>query len=300
MVVECAHFNAMTEQKGILSQVSLPSAHFDELWQRIIVPEDIKNRLIAQILLEFTVRRKIPHGALPIHGLILMVGPPGTGKTSIAKGAASTAATYLKGSKVKFIQVEPHGLTSSSLGRSQKDMHQFLTGTIAEHASQGPLIVLLDEIETLAVDRRKLSLEANPIDVHRATDAVLAALDHLAEQYPDLLFIGTSNFAEAVDEAIMSRADLVIHIEKPSDSACEAILRDTLDVMGQQWPLLKKLSLRDDFKRAVAACKGLDGRQIRKAVLQACGTDLQVAKDPNGLTVDQLIGSLKNSKKEHS
>jgi hypothetical protein len=38
-----------------------------------------------------------------------------------------------------------------------------------------PLIVLLDEVETLAADRDKPSLEANPIDVHRATHAVSTA-----------------------------------------------------------------------------------------------------------------------------
>ena len=171
----------MTDQKGILTHIPLPDGNFDELWARIIVPEETKDKLLSQILLEFTVRREIPRGALPLHGLIILVGPPGTGKTSLAKGAASKAAAFLKGAKPTFIQVEPHGLTSSSLGRSQKDMHQFLNGTISEYAQQGPLIVLLDEVETLAVDRKKLSLDANPIDVHRATDAVLAALDHLAE-----------------------------------------------------------------------------------------------------------------------
>jgi AAA+ superfamily predicted ATPase len=100
-----------------------------------------------------------------------------TGKTSLAKAAASRAAKMLS-NKVQFIEVEPHNLTSGSLGKTQRDTHNFLTGTIAEHAKQGPLIVLLDEVETLAVDRQRLSLEANPIDVHRATDAVLAALDN--------------------------------------------------------------------------------------------------------------------------
>ncbi len=68
--------------------------------------------------------------------------------------------------------------------------------------------MLLDEVETLAADRSKMSLEANPIDIHRATDAVLVQLDALAERYPDLLFLATSNFPQAVDAAFMSRCDL--------------------------------------------------------------------------------------------
>lgn len=286
----------MTDQKGILTHCKLPSKEFDDLWERIIIPQEQKDKLIGQILLEFTVRKEISRGALPLHGLILLAGPPGTGKTSLAKAAASTAARYMKGRQLHFIQVEPHGLTSSALGRTQKDTHQFLSGTIAEHANQGPLIVLLDEVETLAVDRQKLSLEANPIDVHRATDAVLASLDHLAEQHPDLLFIATTNFEAAVDSALLSRADLILQIEKPNAKACAAILKDTLEIMGQKWTKLKKLPHQDGFETAAKAAVGLDGRQIRKAVLQGCASDKESAIDPNNLTIDQITEALKNSK----
>jgi pachytene checkpoint protein 2 len=53
---------------------------------------------------------------------------------------------------------------------------KLLEQTIPELAIGGATVVLIDEIETLGVDRQKLSLEANPIDVHRATDAVLTGL----------------------------------------------------------------------------------------------------------------------------
>lgn len=287
----------MSDHKGILSHFKLPHADFDALWDRIIVPAELKEQLISQILLEFTVRREIERGALPLHGLILLAGPPGTGKTTLAKAAASKAAGFLKGRHPHFIEVEPHGLTSSSLGKSQREMHQFFNGTIAEYAKHGPLIVLLDEVETMAVDRQKLSLDANPIDVHRATDAVLASLDHLAADHPDLVFIATSNFEAAVDDALLSRADLIIRMEKPDAEACGAILADTLEVMGKKWKKLAHLAELPRFKEAAKAAHGLDGRQIRKAVLQACATNRDVAQDPNILSIDNLIAALKNAKK---
>jgi AAA+ superfamily predicted ATPase len=287
----------MSDQKGILTYCKLPHTNFDQLWDRIIVPSEIKERLIAQILLEFTVRAEIERGALPLHGLILLAGPPGTGKTSLAKAAASKAAGMLGGKPTHFIEVEPHGLTSSSLGRSQRDMHQFLTGTLAEYAGHGPLIVLLDEVETLAVDRQKLSLDANPIDVHRATDAVLAGLDRLAADYPQLLFIATTNFEKAVDGALLSRADLILQIEKPGVEACAAILRDTLDVLGKKWKKLGKLHEQPAFKEVAKAAVGFDGRQIRKAVLRACASSTEIAMDPNRLTLQDLISVFKSNEK---
>ena len=287
----------MSDQKGILKQCSLPDTDFDALWERIIVPQKIKDQLIAQILLEFTVRGEIDYGALPLHGLILLAGPPGTGKTSLAKAVASKAAAYIDGEKPHFIQVEPHGLTSSSHGKSQRQMHEFLSGTIAERAGLGPLIVLLDEVETMAVNRHTLSLEANPIDVHRATDAVLASLDHLAEAYPRLIFLATTNFEVAVDNALLSRADLIVRIENPDAEACAAILSDTLSALGKRWKQVLKLIDAAGFKEAARAAHGLDGRQIRKAVLQACTTSKEVAKDPNRLTIEDLASTLKAARK---
>jgi pachytene checkpoint protein 2 len=287
----------MTDQKGILRHCKLPDAAFDSLWDRIIVPPKLKEQLIAQILLEFTVRREIDRGALPLHGLILLAGPPGTGKTTLAKAVASKAAAFLKGRATYFIEVEPHGLTSSSHGKSQRQMHEFLMGTIAEHAKQGPLIVLLDEIETMAVNRQKLSMDANPIDVHRATDAVLASLDHLAEEYPDLLFLGTTNFEVAVDEALLSRADLIVHVGNPDAEACEAILADSLTALGKKWKEVPKLIEEPGFKLAAKTAVGLDGRQIRKSVLQACATSRELAMDPNKLSVQDITSTLKAAKK---
>ncbi len=285
------------EQKGILTHIKLPSAEYDALWDRIIVPSEVKDKLLAQILLEFTLRRQISPGALPIHGLILLVGPPGTGKTSLAKAAASRASHLLKGKNTHFIQVEPHGLTSSAHGKTQRDTHQLLNVTIGEYANQGPLIVLLDEVETLAVDRKRLSMDSNPIDVHRATDAVLASLDQLAHSRPDLLFIATSNYEGAVDEALLSRADLILEIERPSKEACVAILEDTLAVMSAQWRKLGKLSDAPNFKAAANAAVGLDGRQIRKAVLQALASNKEVAMNPDLLTAELLAEALQNAAK---
>ncbi|WP_156633990.1 hypothetical protein [Methylobacterium sp. Leaf113] len=46
----------------------------------------------------------------------------------------------------------------------------------------------------MATDRSKLSLDANPIDIHRATDTGLTQLDDLAEKHPVILFEAKATF----------------------------------------------------------------------------------------------------------
>ena len=172
----------------------------------IVLDEHIKQQLLGQAVLNFTIRRRVPRTVLPLHGVILLVGPPGTGKTSLARGLAHRVAESFKGKAFRLIEVEPHSLTSSMLGKSQRAVTELFSQAVAESAERGSTIVLLDEVETLAADRAKMSMDANPIDAHRATDAVLIQLDALAERFPDLLFVATSNFPGAVDSAFTSAA----------------------------------------------------------------------------------------------
>jgi SpoVK/Ycf46/Vps4 family AAA+-type ATPase len=285
------------QDKGILDLRNLPNNEFEELWKRIVLPENIKTQLQAQVLLELTLRSQITSkAAVPLHGIILLVGPPGTGKTSIAKGVASAAVSALNNAKVKFIEVEPHNLSSSALGKSQREIRRFLEDVVTEHAKQGPLIVLLDEVETLVADRSKMSMEANPVDVHRATDAMLAGLDNLAAKFPQLLFIATSNFEGALDPAFISRADLVLRIDKPTREACEAILKDTLTAFSEKWEDIKKLITDTKFQKVVDEAEGLDGRQIRKAVIGALTFSIDTVLNPALLTNQMLLKSLKQAK----
>jgi SpoVK/Ycf46/Vps4 family AAA+-type ATPase len=286
------------QEKGLLDKRQLPDNEFTELWNRIVLPKETKTHLRNQVLLELTLRSKIPSkAAIPLHGIILLVGPPGTGKTSIAKGVASAAAAALTGQVITFIEVEPHALTSSALGKTQREVRRFLEEVVTEQASQGPLIVLLDEVETLVADRSKLSLEANPIDVHRATDAMLAGLDNLAAQFPQLLFIATSNFEGAIDPAFVSRADLVLQIDKPTTEACQAILTDTLHALGEQWPAINDIPSHAQYQSLAQELTGFDGRQIRKIVVSACTADIDVVLNPGLLTLEHLEQAIKQSKK---
>lgn len=283
--------------KGIHRIWNLPDVSLGTLWNSIVIEQETKEQLLAQAIINFTVRGKIDRSIIPMHGVILLVGPPGTGKTSLAKGLANSVATAFKSVNVQLLEVEPHSLTSSAMGKTQRAVSDLFSQSIAESAANGrPTIVLLDEVETLAADRTKLSLEANPVDVHRATDAVLVQLDMLAEKYPNLLFVATSNFPQAVDSAFLSRCDLVLEVPLPGKDACRKILEECLFGVAKTFSDVGALVKQKQFDECVRECEGLDGRAIRKVVANALAATKTTAIDPNQVTIDHLLSAIKKAK----
>jgi pachytene checkpoint protein 2 len=277
--------------KGINRSRPLPDDQLGALWNSIIIDEACKAQLLSQAVLNFTLRAKVSREVIPLHGVILLVGPPGTGKTSLAKGLAHRTALSFPRSNFRLLEVEPHTLTSSAMGKTQRSVSELFSQAIAEAAANGPTIVLLDEVETLAADRSKMSLEANPIDIHRATDAVLVQLDILAEKFPKLLFLATSNFPEAVDSAFTSRCDLVMPIPLPSAEGCSLILKDCLRGLSEAFPDIGKLVRSSQFERCAEECVGLDGRAIRKMVANALASNPQTAMNPEQVTIGDLLAA---------
>jgi replication-associated recombination protein RarA len=85
----------------------------------MVVPSGVKERLLGSALLVLGQGRRLGALSDAPHGLIVLAGPPGTGKTTLAQGLAQQAAQAIahRGATT-FMQVDPHAFPSDLLGRA--------------------------------------------------------------------------------------------------------------------------------------------------------------------------------------
>ena len=289
--------NGIALPAGVARVTVLPGPHSHEdgvgsEWERIIMPDGVKERLFNQAILTLLHREQLRELGLGPQGLMVFAGPPGTGKTTLARGLAFEVAHELAPTRgtTTFIEIDPHALPSEMLGESQRAVMKLLTKTIPEYAMRrATTIVLVDEVEAFAVSRSAASFETNPVDLHRATDAVLMGLDHIAAQCPGTLFLTTTNFIEAIDDAMLSRADLIVPFELASSDVAAEIVRRALDVLAAGWPPLATLAKDGgEIARLGEALAGWDGRRLTKLPLVAMAQRIETVKNPGAMQFTDL------------
>lgn len=275
---------------GVADARLLPDADFATDWSAVVLPEEMKGRLLRTAVAGFRLREAVPFPAMPLHGVLLLTGLPGVGKTTVARGLADKIARTVDGrAPWLYVEIDPHALASSSLGRSQRSVEQLFGTLLTEHADAGPMVVLLDEVETLFTDRSALSMEANPIDVHRAVDAALVGLDRLARAHRDVLAIATSNFPRAIDPALASRADWTFEVPLPDRDARRTILQLTAEAVSAAFRGARRLLAPQVLDKAADLSEGMDGRQLRKVVAAACANRPAAHGDPDEVTAEDLF-----------
>jgi pachytene checkpoint protein 2 len=268
----------------------MPDEQYAGLWDSIVVDTGVKDRLLRSVALSLRLRTELPFETTALHGLALLYGPPGTGKTTLARGLAHQVAPLVKGHQARYLEVNPHGLMSAEHGQSQRKVSELLGEHIPALAEDRvPTVVLLDEVESMAVARSEASLAANPADVHRATDAVLAALDANTSTLPHVVIVATSNFTRALDDAFLSRADVAIEVPLPDAVAAKDILQATLRAMSTVYAPLAVLAKDSRLDEVARSLVGTDGRRIRKTITEAMLTRTDTVLDPGQLTLEDLV-----------
>jgi proteasome-associated ATPase len=165
------------------------------------------------------------HHLAPPKG-VLLYGPPGCGKTMIAKAVANNLAARIsekRGEKVKgfFLNIKGPELLNKYVGETERKIREIFIKAREKAAEDVPVVVFFDEMDALFRTRGSgISSDVETTIVPQ----LLAEIDGV-EHLKNVIVIGASNRQDLIDPAILrpGRLDVKIKIERPDGAAAVEI-----------------------------------------------------------------------------
>ena len=198
-------------------------------WEDIGGLEAVKKQLVEAVEWPLKYPEKFERmGIKPPKG-ILLYGPPGCGKTLLAKAIATEA-------EANFVSVKGPEIFNKWVGESEKAVRE-----IFRKARQAaPCIIFFDEIESVVA--RKDMIDDSSGVAGRVTSQILAEMDGI-EELSDVLVIGATNRPDLLDPAILrpGRFDRLIYVPPPDERSRYQILK----IYTRGMPLAPDVSLKD-------------------------------------------------------
>jgi SpoVK/Ycf46/Vps4 family AAA+-type ATPase len=210
----------------------IPDPALDGYWNDIVADERLKAALFNFCLMTAQLNG-LSRTRCGLYRFVLLYGGPGTGKTSMAIGCANKVAGALHartGKRTKLLQVNVSAWFSEFLGQTVKAVREAFQG-VRMAAARGPVTLLLDEVESLGMERSGLGA-GDPSDVIRGVNAFLTELDSL-RRCENALVLATSNLRGSIDHALWDRADLKIRLGMPSKEGARRILAGSAEEMAK-------------------------------------------------------------------
>jgi SpoVK/Ycf46/Vps4 family AAA+-type ATPase len=248
----------------------------------ISAPEDVRESLDKQVLTQEQVeeiekitkaiqyREYLKEIELFEIGKLLFVGPPGTGKTSVARALSKELG-------MPFLEVRLSMITSQYLGETTKNIGKVFT--LAKRLN--PCILFIDEFDYVA--KTRLGDEHGAIK--RAVNMLLKSIDDISLVDDGVLLIGATNHPQLLDSAAWRRFDKIVDFPLPDASMRKEIFEKILARVAGTFDTQKLADITDQ-------CTGSDLRLIlREAVLTA------LFEDRKNLTQGDLEKAVNNFSK---
>jgi len=209
-------------------------------WSDIAGLEDVKSALNEMIILPhlnpeiFTGLRQPPKG-------ILLFGPPGNGKTMIAKAVATEA-------KLTFFSISAAALTSKWIGEGEK----MVKALFAVARDKQPSFIFIDEIDSILTVRGSEENEAT----RRLKTEFLLQFDGASGSEEDRITVmGATNRPQDLDEAARRRLSKRIYVPLPEKSSRQHLINTLVQPE-------KHLLTSEDIDRIASLTEGYSGHDI--------------------------------------
>ncbi|MCD6229756.1 MAG: AAA family ATPase [Candidatus Diapherotrites archaeon] len=217
---------------------------------------------------------KIPRG-------IVLHGPPGTGKTFLAKGLAKEMGFHL-------IVVKPSDVLSKWHGESEGTISK----VFSKAKSLAPCIIVFEEFESLVPVRGQASDSAGAAN-NRLVNQILTEMDGF-DSLTDVIAIATTNRIDMIDPAVLrsGRFSVTIPVSDPDEGEREDIFRK----------IFKSATIKDDidFNELAMASDGLNGSDIKEVLDRAVYKTITLkGKHIKKESVLAAIEDIKETKKEN-
>ncbi len=180
---------------------------------------------------------------------VLLTGPPGCGKTMIAKAVAANA-------EATFIQLVGSELAQKYIGEGGRMVRELF----ALAQEKAPAIIFIDEIDAIGAKRLDTATSGDR-EVQRTLMQLLAELDGF-NPLDSVKIIAATNRPDILDDALLrpGRFDRIIEIPLPNDEARKGIFKINIENMNSS-----KLSI----KNIIAATEGFSGADIKAMCVEA-------------------------------
>ncbi len=222
-----------------------PDVGTDASWNNLVLPEPTKQRLmtICSVMTDVEGWR-----AVGVHAPtgVLLEGPPGTGKTQIARTIANE-------NSMGFVMVTSADLLGQYVGHSAANVkHSF------ERArAVAPAVLFIDELDIVAPNRVKGSAFTAEV-----VGQLLQEMDGLSKSQSHVLVLAATNAKQQIDTAILNRFSDVVAIGLPDEAGRLEILKQHIRAT--------KSSIEDaQLGSLLEISRGLSGRELKNWVQTA-------------------------------